>query len=70
MKSKSGYCTKWGSEMGAREVHGLTKDEKQVIKSGCIVQIDGPAYKGISVRTVVCINGRYYARMPAKETTA
>lgn len=50
--------------MGAREVHGLTKAEKNAIKSGCIVQIDGPEYKGVTVRTVVCINGRYYARMP------
>ena len=70
MKSETGYCTKWGSDFGARVVHGLTKDEKQVIKSGGIVQIDGPEYRDVKIRNVVCINGRYYARMPAKETTA
>lgn len=67
MISQTGYCRKWGAKMGAREVFGLTAEEKQRIKNapGSVMIGGAPAYRGITTRVVIYTNGRYFARMPS-----
>jgi Ni,Fe-hydrogenase I small subunit len=64
--SATGYCNAWGSAKNARRVHGLTGEERAAIKAeSAEILIDGaPAVRGVTIRRVVCISGRFYARMP------
>ena len=63
--SKTAYAAGWGSDQNARVVRGLTRDEREKIRAGGTVMLaDCPSYKGHTTRRVVCIKGRFYARMP------
>ena len=64
MHSTTAYCTRWGAQFGARRVFGLSGDEKKAIRAGQTVTIDAPTYRGVNVRRVVLVSGRFYARMP------
>lgn len=56
----------FGSDKSARMVYGLTKTERAAIREKtAMVLIEGcPAYRGITTRRVVEINGRFFCRMP------
>lgn len=63
--SKTAYCTSWGSDKNARRVSGLTHEERTAIRRGETVWIsECPEYKGTTLRRIVEIGGRFYARMP------
>lgn len=64
--STTAYCNAWGgSSRNARHVYGLTKAERDAIRAGQEIRLAGcPAYRGITERRIVAINGRFYARMP------
>lgn len=63
--SQSAYCTRWGSAKGARRVHGLTREERESIRAGAVVMLQGcPAVRGVTVRKIVAIGRGFYARMP------
>ena len=66
VRSTTGYCTAWGADKNARRVHGLTRAERDAIRAGAEVRItDCPAYRGATERRVICVSGRFYARIPA-----
>jgi len=63
--SKTGYCKAWGSKNNARRVAGLTKEEREAVRAGKTVLINGaPQINGTTKRRVIERNGRFYARMP------
>ena len=65
MISKTAKVLAWGSAQGARRVTHLTSEEKNLIKAGGRVFIENcPSFRGETLRRVIYIKGRFYARMP------
>lgn len=63
--AQSAYCNKWGSAKGARRVHGLTREERDAIRAGATVMLQGcPSVRGVTMRKIVAIGRGFYARMP------
>ena len=64
--SATAYLAGYGSDKNARRVHGLTKAEREAIRSKTAeVTIEGcRPYRGVTTRRVIEAGGRFYARMP------
>ena len=63
--TKTGHCRAWGSRRNARRVAGLTRAEREMIRSGKRIYMAGcPEYKGTTDRVIVAIGERFYTRMP------
>jgi len=64
--SRSARCSEWGSAKGARRVSSLTTADKARINSEQLVfMLDCPSVNGCTVRKIIKVNGRFYARMPS-----
>lgn len=56
----------WGSDKNARRVTHLTRAEREAVRAGGLVMIEGcPAVRGITSRRVIAVGVRFYARMPS-----
>lgn len=63
--TETGYCTRWGSEVGARRVNGLSKADRSAIAEGIELRLrNAPEYRGETERRIIQVNGHFYCRMP------
>jgi hypothetical protein len=65
--SVTARCSRWGSKWGARQVTGLTAEEREMVRRGEEVRMDGcpPAggNHGTTERVVVEKRGCFYTRV-------
>lgn len=64
--SQTAYCHAWGSAKNARRVHGLSKEERDMIRNGAgqVRIADCPSVRGVTDRRIIVVSCRFYARMP------
>lgn len=63
--SDTARCARWGAAKGARRVAGLTRSEREAVRSGEEVRFKGcPLVDGTTERRIIFTNGRFFARLP------